>query len=116
MSKVVKKMNELSDEELFRFLEYNPEQAERTASTGYSYWKSTFHVFMKKRSTRCILAMLAVILVFMLVQPFLPGQKNPTEIFLNPEDQPSVCQSSSKQHVLVWNQLTRTGSVGAYLV
>ena len=85
MSKVVKKMNELSDEELFRFLEYNPEQAERTASTGYSYWKSTFHVFMKKRSTRCILAMLAVILVFMLVQPFLPGQKNPTEIFLNPE-------------------------------
>lgn len=84
MSKVVKKMNELSDEELFRFLEYNPEQAERTASTGYSYWKSTFHVFMKKRSTRCILAMLAVILIFMLVQPFIPGQKNPTEIFLDP--------------------------------
>lgn len=78
-------MNELSDEELFSFITFNPEQAEKTASTGYSYWKSTFRFFLKKRSTRFFLAILISLLLFMMIQPFLPYQKNPTEIFNNPD-------------------------------
>lgn len=85
MSNVMKKMNNMSDEELFRFIEFDSSRAESTAYSGYSYWKSTFKVFMSKRSTRLILYFLIAILLFTFVQPYLPGQKSPTEIFINPE-------------------------------
>lgn len=81
----MKKMNNMSDEELFRFIEFDSSRAESTAYSGYSYWKSTFKVFMSKRSTRLILYFLIAILLFTFVQPYLPGQKSPTEIFINPE-------------------------------
>ena len=85
MSNVMKKMNNMSDEELFRFIEFDSSRAESTAYSGYSYWKSTFKVFMSKRSTRLILYFLIAILLFTFVQPYLPGQKSPTEIFINQE-------------------------------
>jgi len=74
----------LKAEELFRFVEFDTAQAESTESSGYSYWKSTFQVFMQRRSIRYILYGLIVLLVFVLLQPYLPGQKSPTQIFLNP--------------------------------
>jgi oligopeptide transport system permease protein len=77
----VKKMK---DEELFRFIEFDTKKAESTASSGYSYWKSTFKVFMQRRSTRLILYGLILLLIFVLFQPYIPGQKIPTEIFLDP--------------------------------
>ena len=85
MSNVMKKMNNMSDEEPFRFIEFDSSRAESTAYSGHSYWKSTFKVFMSKRSTRLILYFLIAILLFTFVQPYLPGQKSPTEIFINPE-------------------------------
>ncbi|HOF99913.1 MAG: Dipeptide transport system permease protein DppC [Firmicutes bacterium ADurb.Bin248] len=85
MSKVMTKMNKMSDEELFKFIEFDSSRAESTAYSGYSYWKSTFKVFMSRRSTRLTLYFLILLLLFTLLQPYFPGQKSPTEIFINPE-------------------------------
>lgn len=39
----------LSEDELFYFVEYSPEQAERVGYSDYSYWKSVFQSFFKKK-------------------------------------------------------------------
>lgn len=38
------------DDELFRFVEYSAEAAERAGYSDYSYWKSVFQNFFKKKS------------------------------------------------------------------
>ena len=85
MSVQMKKMAHMSDEELFSFLQYDSRKAEEVKSSGYSYWRSTFQMFMKSKLTRFTLYFLIALLAFTFIQPFLPGQKNPTEVFLNPE-------------------------------
>lgn len=39
-----------NNDDLFRFVEYSAEAAERTGYSDYSYWKSVFQNFMKKKS------------------------------------------------------------------
>ena len=85
MTNVMKKMNNMSDEELFQFIEFDSSRAESISYSGYYYWRSTLKVFMSKRSTRIILYFLIALLAFTFIQPYLPGQKSPTEIFINPE-------------------------------
>lgn len=69
------------EQNLFRFVAFDARRAEKTTLVGYSYWKSTFHVFMRKRFSRYLLVFLCLLLLFVLIQPFLPGQKNPLTIF-----------------------------------
>ena len=40
----------MSEEELFSFAEYHPEEAERTGYSEYSYWKSVFRSFRKNKA------------------------------------------------------------------
>ncbi len=75
----------LTDEQLFSFVTFDKTASEAVGYSGYSYWKSTFRLFLKSRATRAVLIFLAVLLLFTFIQPYLPGQKDPTEIFLNPE-------------------------------
>ena len=44
------KNKQLNEDELFTFVEYNPEAAEKTGYSEYSYWKSVFKNFLKKKS------------------------------------------------------------------
>lgn len=39
----------MSEDELFYFVEYSPEQAEKIGYSDYSYWKSVFQCFFKKK-------------------------------------------------------------------
>lgn len=39
-----------NEDELFQFVEYNPEGAEKTGHSDYSYWKSVFKNFLKRKS------------------------------------------------------------------
>ena len=39
-----------NEDDLFVFVEYSPEAAERTGYSDYSYWKSVFQHFLKKKS------------------------------------------------------------------
>ena len=52
-----------NEDDLFVFVEYSPEAAERTGYSDYSYWKSVFQHFLKKRSAvvqSCIFILLVV--------------------------------------------------------
>jgi oligopeptide transport system permease protein len=39
-----------NEDDLFAFVEYSPEAAEMTGYSDYSYWRSVFHHFLKKKS------------------------------------------------------------------
>ncbi|MDP2871497.1 MAG: ABC transporter permease [Bacillota bacterium] len=70
---------------LFEFAEYDEQAGERTGYSSYSYWGSTVRVFLKNRSAVFLLVAITVLLTFTVVQPYLPGQKSPLKIHLDPE-------------------------------
>jgi oligopeptide transport system permease protein len=72
------------DPSLFTFAEFDEVSSERTGYSDYSYWKSTFRVFLKNKVALMLLVFLAALILFTLVQPLLPGQKSPTEIYNDP--------------------------------
>jgi len=69
------------DPKLFNFAKYDDANAERTGYSNYSYWKSTFRAFWNNKLARVLLITLAFLILFTIVQPILPGQKDPTQIF-----------------------------------
>lgn len=70
------------DDTLFVPAEYDEKGAERTGYSGYSYWGSTFKVFLKNKVAVFLLAVLVVILLFTFIQPLLPGQY-PASLIIN---------------------------------
>lgn len=59
--------------------------AERTGYSNYSYWASTWRVFTKNKVAMFFLTLLIALMVFTFIQPYLPGQKNPIEVYLSEE-------------------------------
>lgn len=74
---------ELSDEELFSFAEFDPENAERGGYSNYSYWGSTVRAFFQNKSAVFFLIIMVSVLAFTFIQPYLPGQLDPLEIHTN---------------------------------
>lgn len=74
----------LSEEELFTFAEYNSEAAERTGYSNYSYWKATFQVFLKNKVAVFLLVVMVGIVAFTFIQPYLPNQIDPNLVNNNP--------------------------------
>lgn len=74
---------ELSDEELFSFAEFDPENAERGGYSNYSYWGSTIRAFFQNKSAVLFLIVMVSVLAFTFIQPYLPGQLDPLEIHTN---------------------------------
>lgn len=70
-----------SEAELFSFAEYDETAAEKAGYSNYSYWRSTFQVFLKNKTAVSLLILIIVVLLFTFVQPYLPGQHPATEIF-----------------------------------
>ena len=68
---------ELSDEELFSFAAFDPENAERGGYSNYSYWGSTVRTFFQNRSAVFFLIIMVSVLAFTFVQPYLPNQFDP---------------------------------------
>ncbi|MCL1804077.1 MAG: ABC transporter permease [Eubacteriaceae bacterium] len=60
---------------------YSPEAGEEAPHEAYSYWRSTMRIFLRNKTAVAFLAIMAALLVFTFVQPLIPGQKSPTEIF-----------------------------------
>lgn len=83
-SKVMKKYMDSIEPSLFEFAEYDESKSELTGYSNYSFWRSTFQVFMKNRAAVMFLIVVALILVFTAVQPYLPNQKSPTTIYNDP--------------------------------
>lgn len=69
------------DIDLFQESGYNEQDSERVGYSNYSYWRSTFQVFWKNKVARVLLVLLFILLLFTFIQPILPGQNGPAEIF-----------------------------------
>ncbi len=70
--------------DLFEFATFDESAGERTGYSNYSYWGSTLRVFLKNRIAAVLLVVLTLLLLFTFFQPFIPGQKLPTKIYLDP--------------------------------
>ena len=60
---------------------FDAKDAEAVGYSNYSYWRCTFQAFWKNKMARVLLIALCALLVFTFIQPYLPGQKDPNEIF-----------------------------------
>ncbi len=79
-SKEAEFMETMEEAELFSFQEFNEMEVEKTGYSNYSYWNSTLHAFLKNRGAFILLVLLALLLAFTFIQPYLPGQYDPNKI------------------------------------
>ena len=63
----------LSDEELFTKVDHNMLESEKITAPRYSYWKSVFRVFFKKKINIIILLFFLAVIVFAYVYPMFSG-------------------------------------------
>ena len=73
----------MTEEELFSFAQFNPEESERTGYSDYSYWRSTLRAFFRNRVAVFFLILMVAVLAFTFIQPLLPNQKDPLLIHNN---------------------------------
>lgn len=72
-------------QDMFTFAEYDAGAAERTGYSNYSYWASTWRVFTKNRVAMFFLTLLMTLMLFTFIQPYLPSQKDPIEVYISEE-------------------------------
>lgn len=82
-SKTINKLSDGLNESLFTFSVYNDEAAKRAGYSNYSYWRSTWQVFTQNKVAVFLLILIAALLAFTAIQPFLPNQKSPTKIYID---------------------------------
>ena len=61
----------MSDEELFSRVDHNDLESEKITAPRYSYWRSVFRVFFRKRINIVILSLFTLLLLFTYVYPAL---------------------------------------------
>ena len=61
----------LSEKELFSPVEHSDTEAERIAAPRYSYWKSVFRVFFKKKINIVVLCLLALVIFISYIYPLI---------------------------------------------
>ena len=87
----IKKIQEIEEnlanisKDMFTFAEYDAGAAERTGYSNYSYWASTWRVFTKNRVAMFFMTMLIALMLFTFIQPYLPAQKDPVEVYISEE-------------------------------
>jgi len=73
---------EVNEDDLFVLAEYDDKAAEKSGYSNYSYWSSTLRVFFKNKVAVFLLIVLALLLMFTFLQPYLPGQY-PANLIVN---------------------------------
>ena len=84
MSVKIEKLSDGINESLFELATYDDREANRGGYSNYSYWRSTVQVFAKNKIAMFFLFMVIVLLTFTIIQPYLPNQKSPTDITIDP--------------------------------
>lgn len=72
---------EALDPSRFEMAGYDDTLAEKTGYSSYSYWRSTFRVFWNNKVARFLLVALLILIAFTVIQPHLPGQRPPAQIY-----------------------------------
>ena len=75
----------MSEEELFTYADYDEKEGEKSGYSNYSYWGSTFRMFLKNKGAVCMLVIMVAIVVFTILQPYLPGQMDPNLVNTDPD-------------------------------
>ena len=65
------KMKSQSEDDLFYFVEQNPEAAERITAPRYSYWASVFRIFFHKKINIVVLTILVLVLLMSFIFPLV---------------------------------------------
>lgn len=76
---------EMTQEELFSFAEFDESQVEKTGYSNYSYWRSTFRAFSKNRVAMFLVSVVIFLVVFTFIQPVLPDQIPYFQVNNNPD-------------------------------
>jgi oligopeptide transport system permease protein len=84
MSSKLDKVVDNINASMFEFAQFDERQAQRAGYSNYSYWRSTVQVFSKNKIAIFFLYLVIILLTFTLIQPYLPNQKYPTEITIDP--------------------------------
>ncbi len=96
---------QLTEEEQFSFAEYRPEEAEKTAYTGYSYWRSTLRIFSKNKIGMFFLFLIIAVLLFTFIQPLLPHQKDPIKIYNDESGMQIINESPGEEFIFGTNSI-----------
>ena len=65
---------QLSEEKLFSFAAFDEAEVERSGLSNYSYWRSTVRAFRHNKLAMALLIIMALIVLFTFIQPYLPAQ------------------------------------------
>ena len=76
---------EVNEDELFVLAEYDETASEKGGYSNYSYWRSTFHAFLKNRVAVFLVFVLIALLAFTFLQPYLPGQYPANQVNNHPQ-------------------------------
>ncbi len=80
---IEKSMDGVTDR--FRIVVNEMDQAEKITYSNYSYWASTWQAFKRNRVAMTFLFILCAILLFTIMQPMLPNQRDPSYCNLHAE-------------------------------
>ena len=72
------------ERDLFTFATFDEQAGERTGYSNYSYWGSTLKVFLKNKTAVFLLIVMGLLVAFTMIQPYLPNQKDPNKINIDP--------------------------------
>ena len=75
----------VNEDDLFVLAEYDESAAEKGGYSNYSYWSSTLRVFFKNKVAVFLLIVLAMLLLFTFLQPYLPGQYRANVVVNHPQ-------------------------------
>ena len=68
---------QISEDRLFAFSTFDENEVERSGLSNYSYWRSTVRAFRHNRLAMTLLCIMALIVIFTFIQPYLPKQFDP---------------------------------------
>ena len=64
--------------------EFDAKEAEKVSYSNYSYWRSTLKHFWKNKIVAVLVIALVVLILFTIIQPYLPGKRPATLINNDP--------------------------------
>ena len=73
----------MTDAELFARVDHDSFESERITAPRYSYWKSVFRVFFRKKINIIALSLLAVLIIFSYVYPAVIGYDATVDPYIN---------------------------------
>ena len=106
----LKARDKMPEKQLFEFAEYKSQDAERIGYSNYSYWKSVWQNFLKKKPAVIMLCVFILLFIFTYVAEWISPykiselQQDNTQIFLTPSSEHwfGTTQAGKDYWVITW--------------